>query len=190
MTTVHAPLHFVSLLGSLRKGSFNAAVARSLPVLSPEGVSVSALGSVADFPLYDADVQATGIPAPVHAMANQILAADGLIIVTPEYNYSVPGVLKNALDWLSRLSPQPLAGKPVALQSASPGMFGGARAQYHLRQILVYLDAMVLNKPEIMVAHAAGKVDPATFELTDAATRKAIAAQLAAFATFAAKFKA
>ena len=84
-------------------------------------------------------------------MAEKITAADGVIIVTPEYNYSVPGILKNALDWLSRLSPQPLAGKPVAIQTASPGLIGGARAQYHLRQSLVFLDALVLNKPEAMV---------------------------------------
>jgi chromate reductase len=72
-------------------------------------------------------------------MANAITAADGIVIVTPEYNYSVPGALKNALDWLSRVQPQPFAGKRVAIQTASPGMIGGARAQYHLRQILVFL---------------------------------------------------
>ena len=76
-------------------------------------------------------------------MAEAIAKADGVIIVTPEYNYSVPGVLKNALDWLSRLPAQPFAGKPMAIQSGSPGMIGGARAQYHLRQILVFLDAAV-----------------------------------------------
>lgn len=176
------PLHFVTLLGSLRKGSFNAAIARALPSLAPEGVSISALGSVGDFPLYDADIQANGFPAPVQAMGEQIKAADGVIIVMPEYNYSVPGVLKNALDWLSRLSPQPFVGKPVAIQSASPGALGGARAQYHLRQSLVFLDAVVLNKPEVTVGQVATKVDATTLELTDAATKDFIAGQLKAFA--------
>lgn len=182
-------LHFVTLLGSLRKGSFNAAVARALPALAPAGVSITPLGSIAEFPHYDADVQAAGFPAPVLAMAEQIKAADGLIIVTPEYNYSVPGVLKNALDWLSRLSPQPLAGKPVAIQTASPGAIGGARAQYHLRQSLVFLDAAVLNKPEVMIGQVAGKVNAETLELTDATTREFIAGQLKAFAAFAGKLK-
>ncbi|MDJ0388526.1 NADPH-dependent FMN reductase [Roseomonas sp. E05] len=183
-------LHFVTLLGSLRKGSFNAAVARALPRLAPEGVSISALGSIADFPHYDADVQAAGFPAPVLTMAEQIQASDGVIIVTPEYNYSVPGVLKNALDWLSRLSPQPFAGKPVAIQTASPGAIGGARAQYHLRQSLVFLDATVLNKPEVMIGQVAGKVNAETLELTDTATREFIAGQLKAFAALARKAKA
>jgi chromate reductase len=184
MVTQHSPLHFVTLLGSLRRGSYNASVARALPSLAPDGVTVSALGSVAEFPLYDADVQAQGFPPAVLAMAAAIEAADGLIFVTPEYNYSVPGALKNALDWLSRLSPQPLAGKPVAIQSAATGMLGGARAQYHLRQILVFLDAQVLNKPEVMVAQVAGKVDATTHELIDAATRDHISSQLKAFAAF------
>ena len=182
-------LHFVTLLGSLRKGSLNAAVARALPALAPEGVTISALGSVGDFPHYDADMQAEGFPKSVLAMAEAIQKADGLIIVTPEYNYSMPGVLKNALDWLSRMTPQPIAGKPVAIQTASPGVIGGARAQYHLRQSLVFLDAVVLNKPEVMIGQATGKVDEKTLELTDAKTREFIAGQLKAFAILARKYR-
>lgn len=120
------PLRFVTLLGSLRKHSFHAVIANALPALAPQGVIVSALGSVGAFPHYDADLQAQGFPAEVLAMADAIGAADALVIVTPEYNYSVPGALKNALDWLSRVTPQPLAGKPVAIQTGSPGMIGGA----------------------------------------------------------------
>ncbi|HEY4171666.1 MAG TPA: NADPH-dependent FMN reductase [Rhodopila sp.] len=178
------PLHFVSLLGSLRKGSFNAAVARALPALEPDGVTIEPLGSVGDFPLYDADIQAGGFPAPVVAMGEAIAKADGVIIVTPEYNYSIPGGLKNAIDWLSRLPAQPFAGKAVAIQSGSPGALGGARAQYHLRQSLVFLDAHVLNKPEVMISQIATKVDAATGELTDEATRTFITTQLQAFAAF------
>jgi chromate reductase len=179
------PLHFVILLGSLRKASYTAAVARALPALTPDGVTIQPLGSVGEFPLYNADIQAEGFPAPVLAMGEAIAKADGVIIVTPEYNYSVPGGLKNAIDWLSRLPAQPFARKPVAIQSGSPGLIGGARAQYHLRQMLVFLDATVLNKPEVMIGQIMTKVDAATGELTDEATRTFITTQLQAFATFA-----
>jgi chromate reductase len=179
------PLHFVTLLGSLRQRSFNAAIARALPDLAPDGVTISALGSVGDLPHYDADLQGEGIPPAVAAMAAAITAADGVIVVTPEYNYSVPGSLKNALDWLSRMSPQPFIGKPVAIQTASPGVLGGVRAQYHLRQIFVFLDAQVLNKPEVMVGGAAGKVGGQSGVLEDATTRDFIAGQLTAFVAFA-----
>jgi chromate reductase len=178
-------LHFVTLLGSLRKASYNAAVARALPALAPGGVTTQPLGSIGEFPLYNADIQADGFPAPVLAMGEAIAKADGIIIVTPEYNYSLPGGLKNAIDWLSRLPAQPFAGKPVAIQSGSPGLIGGARAQYHLRQMLVFLDARVMNKPEVMVGQIMTKVDAATGELTDEATRTFIATQLEAFAAFA-----
>ena len=109
------PLHFVVMLGSLRRASFNAAIARALPALAPDGVSITPLGSVGDFPLYNHDVQLKGFPPVVTAMAEAIASADGVIFVTPEYNHSVPGVLKNAIDWISRLPNQPFAGKPVAI---------------------------------------------------------------------------
>jgi chromate reductase, NAD(P)H dehydrogenase (quinone) len=181
-----APLHFVTLLGSLRRGSYNAAIARALPALAPERVTISALGSVRDLPHYDADVRAESVPA-VKTMGEAISRSDGLIIVTPEYNYSVPGPLKNALDWISRLPTSPLKGKPVAIQTGSTGMIGGARAQYHLRQILVFFDANVLNQPEVMVGHISGKIDVSaeTVSLTDQATREFIGSQLRAFTAFA-----
>ncbi|WP_296709442.1 NADPH-dependent FMN reductase [Rhodoblastus sp.] len=177
-------LHFVTMLGSLRKASVNGGVARALPALAPEGVAISALGSVGDFPLYNADVQAEGIPAAVEAMGAAIKAADGVIIVSPEYNYSVPGTLKNAIDWLSRLSPNPFKAKPILIQSASPGALGGARMQYHLRQIFVFLDGRVMNAPEAMISGAYGKCDTATGDLTDATTKDFLSKQLAAFADF------
>ncbi|MHC1478845.1 NADPH-dependent FMN reductase [Frateuria aurantia] len=183
--TTSKSLHFVTLLGSLRQHSVNAMIARALPELAPEGVSIELLGSVGDFPHYDADLQEQGFPPAVETMAAKIKAADGVIIVTPEYNYSVPGVLKNAIDWLSRVNPQPLAGKPVAIQTASPGLIGGARAQYQLRQSLVFLDARVLNKPEVMVSAAHSKVDPESRQLVDQPTRDFIARQLAALAAAA-----
>ena len=148
-------------------------------------MTIAPLGSVGDFPLYNADVQAEeGFPPAVTAMAEAIRAADGVIFVTPEYNHSIPGVLKNAIDWLSRLPNQPFAGKPVAIQSASPSLFGGLRAQLHLRHCFVFLDARALNKPEVIIPQAQTKVDAATGEMTDAATRGFLADQLKAFAAF------
>jgi chromate reductase len=178
-------LQFAVMVGSLRKGSYNAAIARALPALAPEGVTIAPLGSVGDFPLYSYDLQEDkGFPPAVTAMAEAIRAADGLVIVTAEYNHSVPGVLKNAIDWLSRLPDQPFAGKPVAIESASPSLFGGVRAQLHLRHIFVYLDARPLNKPEVIIPQVQTKVDAATGEITDTATRGFLADQLKAFAAF------
>src|SRR5215211_2363659 len=145
-------LNVITICGSLRKGSFNAMVARTLPSLSPDGMAIKDAPPIGTLPLYNADVQnESGFPAPVNALAEAIRAADGVIFVTPEYNYSVPGVLKNAIDWVSRLQNQPFAGKPVAIQSASQGPLGGPRAQYHLRQMMVFLDAFAFNRPEIFV---------------------------------------
>jgi chromate reductase len=178
-------LNVITICGSLRKGSYNAMVQRVLPSLAPEGLVLKEAPSFAAFPLYNADVQsATGFPDPVVALADAIRAADGVIFVTPEYNFSIPGGLKNAIDWVSRLPSQPFAGKPVALQSASPGPLGGARVQYDLRRAMVFLDAFVLNKPEIFVGGCASKIDEKTGELKDEATRNFIKQQLAAMVKF------
>ncbi len=179
-----APLHFVVMVGSLRRGSLNAAIARALPALAPEGVTIEPLPSVGEFPLYNHDLQEKGFPPIVTRTAEAIAKADGVIVVTPEYNHSIPGVLKNAIDWLSRLPDQPFAGKPIALESSSPSVFGGLRAQLHLRHSFVYLDGRVLNKPEVIIPQANTKVEAATGELTDPATRGFIADQLTAFAAF------
>ncbi|WP_312211641.1 NADPH-dependent FMN reductase [Pseudescherichia sp.] len=184
-------LHVVTLLGSLRKGSFNAMVARTLPKVAPEGMTVVPLPTIADIPLYDADIQQEeGFPQSVEAIAEQIRNADGVVIVTPEYNYSVPGGLKNAIDWLSRLPAQPLAGKPVLIQTSSMGAIGGARCQYHLRQILVFLDAMVMNKPEFMGGVIQNKVDPQTGEVIDQSTLDHLTGQLTAFGDYIKKVRA
>lgn len=178
-------LSFVVLVGSIRKGSYHAAIASSLQSLVPEGVTVTVLGSVGDIPHYDAGLQAEGFPTAVTAMGKAIKEADGVIVVTPEYNYSIPGVLKNALDWLSRLPETPFAGKPVSIMTGSPGPIGGARAQYHLRQIMVFLDAYVFNKPEVMVGQFGSKIDAAAGTLTDEGTRTFISGHLEAFTAFA-----
>jgi chromate reductase len=180
-------LSVLVICGSLRKGSLNRMVANSLPALAPAGMTLKDAPSIATMPLYNADVQAEGWPAPVTALGDAIRAADGVIFVTPEYNYSVPGVLKNAIDWVSRIPDQPFVGKPVLLQSASQSLLGGARAQYHLRQTLVFLDALAFNKPEVFVVMAQNKVDAAKGVLTDQPTLDLIKQQLAAFGQFIAK---
>ncbi|MFY9623675.1 MAG: NADPH-dependent FMN reductase, partial [Rhodoplanes sp.] len=123
-------------------------------------------------------------PEPVHALADAIRAADGVIFCTPEYNFSLPGGLKNAIDWVSRVPNQPFAGKPIAIESASPGPLGGGRVQYDLRRVMVFLDALTLNKPEIFIGSCASKFDEATGDLKDETTRNFLRQQLEAFATF------
>jgi chromate reductase len=179
-------MKLVTWIGSTRKGSYNAALARALPDLAPPGLEIGLLPAVDALPFYNADLQAQGFPPEVEALGHAIKSADGLVIVTPEYNYSVPGGLKNAIDWVSRLPSKPFAGKPVLIQSASQGVLGGARAQYHLRQILVFLDAIPFNVPEVMVAAVQTKID-AEGRLHDQATRDFVAKQLALFEAFAKK---
>src|SRR3954454_3520431 len=182
-------VNVLTICGSLRKGSFNGMVQRALPSLAPEGMALKPAPSFAEMPLYNADIQnSTGFPAPVNTLADAIRAADGVIIVTPEYNFSTPGGLKNAIDWVSRLPNQPFAGKPIALQSASPGPLGGGRVQYDLRKTFVFLDALTLNKPEIFVGNCASKFDEKTGELKDETTRNFLKQQLESFAKFIEKF--
>jgi chromate reductase len=184
-----APLALLTLVGSLRKGSYNAAVARALPELAPPGVTIVHGPSVGDLPLYDADLQEVqGIPPRAQEIGAAVAAADGVIIVTPEYNHSVPGVLKNALDWVSRMSPQPFTDKPVAIQSASPGAMGGIRAQLHMRHILVFLRAITLAAPEVIVFQGHKKISEDGV-LHDQPTRDAIKMQLEAFAKFVRRVK-
>jgi chromate reductase len=177
--------NIISICGSLRKGSYNRMVMNLLPGLAPTGMNVKQAPSFAEFPLYNADIQnSTGFPVPVSVLADAIRAADGVIFCTPEYNFSLPGGLKNAIDWVSRLPNQPFAGKPVAIQSASPGPLGGARVQYDLRKMMVFLDALTLNKPEIFIGSCATKFDDKTGELKDEPTRTILKQQLEAFAKF------
>ena len=178
-------INILTICGSLRANSLNAIVADALAPLAPENVRVSRAPSFQDFPIYNADVHGrAGITEAVTKFIEAIAAADGVVIVSPEYNYSIPGGLKNALDWVSRSQPQPLAGKPVAIQSASPGPVGGARMQYHLRQTLVFLDSRVLNKPEVIINNAGSRIDPAVRAVSDEATRTLLAQQLATFRDF------
>ncbi len=181
-------MNVLSICGSLRKGSYNRMLMQALPGLAPAGMNIKEAPLFAEFPLYNADVQnSTGFPAGVTTMADAIRAADGVIFCTPEYNFSIPGGLKNAIDWVSRLQNQPFAGKPIAIQSASPGPLGGGRVQYDLRRTMVFLDALTLNKPEVFVGACASRIDEKTGEVKDDATRNFIKQQLDAFAKFVAR---
>jgi chromate reductase len=178
-------LNVAMICGSLREGSFNAALARALPALAPADMTLTPAPSFAGFPIYNDDMRVkSGPPADVEAWADAIRAADGVVIVSPEYNWSIPGGLKNAIDWVSKLKDVPFKDKPVALQSCSTGQMGGGRMQYHLRMALQSIDAQMFGKPEIFVNFAAKKFDEKTLELTDQAVKDIVKQQLASFAKF------
>jgi chromate reductase len=162
-------LKVLGISGSLRKASYNSAALRAAQELAPAGMTIE-IADLLPIPLYNEDVRAAGFPPGVQRLREQIISADALLVATAEYNYSISGVLKNAIDWASRPPDQPFDDKPVAIMGASPGMTGSARAQYHLRQSCVYLNMHVLNKPEVMIAAAHTKFDTAG-RLTDEPTR-------------------
>lgn len=182
-------LKIVTICGSLRKGSLNHAVMKTLPSLAPPELTFSEAPSFADFPIYSTDVQHAGVPAGVTAWADAIRSADGVIIVSPEYNWSIPGGLKNAIDWVSKLKDVPFKDKPVALQSASAGQMGGGRMQYHLRMALMSIDAQMFGKPEIFINFAAKKIDETSGLLIDEPAKDIVKQQLAAFAKFIKRVK-
>ncbi len=183
-------LKVLVICGSLRKKSYNAALTRALPELAPPEMKLIAAPPIETFPLYNADIQDAGFPAPVNDMAEAIRGADGVLFVTPEYNWSMPGVLKNAIDWVSRLKEQPFKDKPVAIQSASQGPLGGARMQYHWRMSMTFVGAFIFGTPEIFVGSAQNKFDKETLALTDQPTKDIIKQQLAAFAKFIVRVRA
>ncbi|HVK33571.1 MAG TPA: NADPH-dependent FMN reductase [Burkholderiaceae bacterium] len=172
-------LDIVALCGSLRAASHNRMLMNLAIECAPSAMAVEVL-DWRDVPVFDGDVFVKGLPAPVAALKARIARADGVLIVTPEYNFSVPGGLKNVLDWLSRGDDQPWPMKPVAIASASGGPLGGARMQYDLRKVLLYLNALVLAKPEVFCGMAQTKFDAAG-KCTDDVTRKFATDLMAAF---------
>jgi len=178
-------LNVLVVCGSLRQNSYNAALARTLPALTPPGMALQAGPPFHTIPIYNHDIQdATGFPAEAVAWADAIRSADGVIIVSPEYNWSIPGGLKNAIDWVSRMKDIPFKEKPVALQSCATGALGGARMQYHMRQCLTSVDAFLFGKPEVLVSFSAKKFDEKTLALTDQPTIDIVKQQLGAFEKF------
>ena len=177
-------IEVLGISGSLRAKSYNTMLLGAAMELAPPGMLIRPASI--DLPLYNEDVREQGYPAPVSLLRAQVADADGVLIATPEYNCSIPGVLKNAIDWLSRPPGQPFDGKPVAIMGASTGRFGTVRAQNHLRQSFLFLNANVLNKPGVMVSGAAALFDDSG-RLADAATRKQVAKMLEALALFIAR---
>ncbi len=169
---MNQPIRVLGISGSLRQASYNSALLRAAGHVLPDGMTLE-LADLSAIPLYNDDVRAQGFPEGVQHFREQITAADALLVATPEYNFSIPGVLKNAIDWASRPDQNkqvPLKGKPVAIMGASTGMFGTVRAQHHLRQVFVFTDNPIVNQPQVLVMTAKDKFD-ANLHLTDEATR-------------------
>ena len=178
----HGTISVLGICGSLRQGSYNMAALRTAVALKPAGMNVT-VADISQIPLYNEDVRQQGFPPPVETLRRQIKEADALLFACPEYNYSMTGVLKNAIDWASRPPDQPFAGKPCAIIGAAAGMAGSARAQYDLRRSCVFLDMHPLNKPEVLIGQAQTKFDAAG-NFTDEAGKGFIRDLMAALAAW------
>jgi len=166
------PIQILGIAGSLRRASYNRAALRAAMDLMPQDASLDTfeLDGISGF---NQDEEQNP-PAKVIELKRRIRGADAILIVTPEYNYSIPGVLKNAIDWASRpYGDSAWNGKPVAVMGASIGTIGTARAQYHLRQVFVFLNMLPINQPEVMISNAGERFD-AQGNLTDETTKKLI----------------
>ncbi|MBS0643172.1 MAG: NAD(P)H-dependent oxidoreductase [Acetobacteraceae bacterium] len=182
-------IRVLGLAGSLRQKSFNRAALRAAAELAPPGMQIEIFDRLGEIPLYDEDMrEGQSFPPAVQDLRDRIKAADALLLATPEYNYSVPGVLKNAIDWASRPPEQPFDGKPIAIMGASPGVLGTARAQYHLRQVFIFLNGLVMNRPEVMIGQAGTRFD-AEGRLTDEKTREVVQGFLAGLKTWAERLR-
>ena len=181
-------IRVLGVAGSLRRASLNRALLRAAQELAPEGMEISAFDLLA-VPLYNGDVEAQGDPDGVAAFKQAIREADAVLMVTPEYNHGVPGVMKNALDWASR-PPRtaPLGGKAVGIIGASPGQTGSARGQSQLRQAFEFTNSYCMPQPEVLVFRAHEKFD-AEGRLTDEGTAKFLGLYLEAFKAWTLRFK-
>lgn len=152
------PVNIIGIAGSIRRQSYNRSALNAAKELLPDD-AVLDIFELEGIPVFNQDHDQDP-PAKVAELKKRIRAADAVLIATPEYNYSIPGVLKNAIDWASRpYGDSAWSGKPVAVMGASIGRMGTARAQYHLRQVFVFLDMYPLNKPEVMIGEAADRFD-------------------------------
>jgi len=174
-----ADLKILGISGSLRRGSFNTAALKTCAELMPGGMTMT-YARIDDIPLFNQDVFDAGLPEPAKRFRAEVAAADGLLIASPEYNFSLSAALKNAIDWGSRPPNQVFQDKPIAIFSTSQGPMGGARVQYDLRRILGQLWGHVLPRPEIFIGNAASKFD-AQGKLTDETTRKLLTDLLVGF---------
>lgn len=168
-------LDVLGIAGSLRRGSLNRGLLRAAVELAPADVRITTYEELRAIPPYDADIEAEGDPVPVRDLKERIRAADALLIASPEYNYGIPGVLKNAIDWVSRPPRSSVIyHKPIAIIGASTGNFGTARAQLALRQTFHFTKSYVLIEPDVLVVRAAERFD-ADGNLVDEATREYVA---------------
>jgi chromate reductase len=175
-------LHILGIAGSLRLQSYNRALLRAATELVPEGMRIEIYEGIEQFPFYNDDLAGTAYPANVAAFKDKLRAADGILIVTPEYNWGIPGVLKNAIEWGSRPGNENAwAGKPLAIMGVSTGQTGTVRGQMQLRQYATVLNMHTLNRPEVLVNNARAKFDEA-LNFTDETGRGFVQQQLAAFA--------
>ena len=166
-------IEIAAIVGSLRRQSYNRGLLRTAMLLQPEEMRLAEV-SIAPLPHFNEDVEVAGDPPLVQDFKEALRRADGLLICSPEYSYSIPGVLKNALDWASRPSGRSaLRGKPVALMGASVGRSGTMRAQLHLRQVFLHMGAVVIPEPEVFVTFAPDKFNQLG-ELTDHTSRELI----------------
>jgi len=177
----------LGVCGSLRKASLNMAALRACAELLPQAMALE-IADIGDLPMYNQDVFDQGLPAPVQRFREQVAAADGLLIASPEYNFSISAALKNAIDWGSRAPHQVFHEKPIAIFSVTPGPVGGARVQYDLRRVLGQLWGHVLPRPEVFIGMAAGKFD-AQGRLTDETTRKFLIELLAGLKSWIARMQ-
>jgi chromate reductase len=175
-----AAVQILAISGSLRSGSFNTALLRAVKERAPDTLDIGII-TPKGLPIYDGDEEsAHGIPPAVEELVEKIRGVRAVMISTPEYNFSIPGGLKNLTDWVSRVKQQPFKHKPVGVMGASGGAIGTARSQYHLRQNLQALEAITMPRPEIFVANSKSKFDAAG-KLTDQATMDVIAKWLKAY---------
>jgi chromate reductase, NAD(P)H dehydrogenase (quinone) len=187
MATAARVFTVVGFAGSLRRGSYNRALLRAATELAPPALHID-IHELDGIPLYNGDIEAAGAPPSVVHLREAIRQADALLIATPEYNHGVPGVLKNAIDWLSRPPrDSALNGKVAAVMGASPGMTGTARGQSQLRQAFLFTNTYALLQPEVLVGRAHEKFD-ADGRLVDQATRDFLATFLQRFADLIARF--
>ncbi|MBZ0110962.1 MAG: NAD(P)H-dependent oxidoreductase [Thermoanaerobaculia bacterium] len=184
-----SPLYIVGIAGSLRKASYNRALLAAARQRAPTGVQIE-IHTLDPIPLYNQDIENQGIPTAVQKLRDAIYAADAVLLVTPEYNSGIPGVLKNTLDWLSRPpKPHPFDGRPVGIMGTTPGGFGTRAAQYQLRQVLVPLNAYVMAQPMMLVPGAGDKFDEEQ-TLTDEKTLAFLDRYLTSFSAWTRHFPA
>ena len=184
---VSTNIHLVGISGSLRKASYNTALLKAAQRLLPEGVTIE-IAEIGNLPLYNSDIDGELRPQSVKDFRNLLAKADAFLIVSPEYNYTIPGALKNAIDWASLGQDSPIKNKPVALMGATGGLWGTVRMQQAFRPVFQYLNMIPVNKPEVLLAQVQTKFD-SDLQLIDEQTKSIVRQQLEALKKLTLRFK-